>query len=328
MHKRNIVLTAFVLAAIIAGAFIAYPKLNHFVFLRWLYAPAMLLSLVFSGSSHSPSTYAVWPSFVFNTLFYWVVLLVLYAFFCELRILYKVVHHLDDVEQDVAADKTDALVHPEKVGQSLGLQQPENVGRPVTTPDTTMNLKKFGDALKAVEKLRRKNYLLRKLDSLDLNLPPDRLAARAIKQPVQERLVKVLLKRFESKFAADISHEAADLIMTKQMPPPAAQAIPQAGKVAPVQDLSTQLESKIVDRIGADEAEALMAEVRPLLAAQAMSPVAAKIGLHKAVAVMAKVIPPLAALATPPAAAKIGSLVAAALMTRLKKEANKEATPL
>ena len=212
MHKRNIALTALVLAAIIAGSFFVYHKLSHFAFLRGLYAPAILLSILLSGSSHSPSAVTVWVNFVIFTLVYWFIIWIFIAFISELLMIRRGFHHLEDVEDHGTAGKAGTKKFPQQAAQAVVSHQQEGVEDYDAAVETEakMYLEKFGKALKDVEGRRRKNFLLQNMDFLDLKESDELLAAHAISKAANERPVKVLLKQLESTLAAKKgSREAA-----------------------------------------------------------------------------------------------------------------------
>ena len=187
MHKRNITATALALAAVITVAFVLFPRLNHSDALGLLYFPSILLSVIFSGGSHSPPAVAGWSSFVVYTLFYWIVFLVLYALLWEIYLFRQVLHHLDDAKQHLISG----------------------------APHSEEALEKIGRAIAEVETRRRKHFLLKKSNSIDLSEPPHLLAARAMIQAGQEPPVKRVLKRFKSRLVAEAGPLKAAALMAK-----------------------------------------------------------------------------------------------------------------
>lgn len=183
MHKRNILLMSLVLAALLAGTVLLFPDLNRFSVFGILYFPSLLLSVFISGNQ-APSVTSGWFSFVMLTLVYWVLILMIYALFIEMRLLRQVVHHLED-----------------EPGAGVQLASEES--------NTDRTLQKIGKALQDAVSLRRKRWLLSNLESLDLSEAPATLAAKAITTAGTQQPVKGLLKHLEADYAAKHGEQAA-----------------------------------------------------------------------------------------------------------------------
>src|SRR5258705_13871033 len=98
MHKTNIGLVSGILALCIAGVIALFPALQDLGPLRWLFLPALFATLLTSGSINSASAAALWVPFIFNTLLYWAVIFVIWAFFLERRIASDVYRQVEGVE--------------------------------------------------------------------------------------------------------------------------------------------------------------------------------------------------------------------------------------
>lgn len=184
MHKRNITLTALVLAAIITCAFVFFQGPNHSNVIGILYFPAILLSVIFSGG-HSPSAVAGWSSFIIYTLFYWVVFLVVYVLLLEIYLLRQILHHLDDAKHNLISEQA----------------------------DSKMALEKIGHAIAELETRRRKHFLLQPID-LDLSEAPHLLAAKAISRAGKTRPVSGILRKLEAKIRTEKSPLQAAIILS------------------------------------------------------------------------------------------------------------------
>jgi hypothetical protein len=202
MHKRNLTLTALVWAAIITCAFLLFPRLYHGT-LGLFYWPAIALAVTaahfLTGNGHSPSNVIGWSSFAVYSIFYLVVFLVVYVILLEIYLLRGVLHHLDD-----------AIQYLTPVEAKRGPDEPVSDGT-----DTQKALETVGQALAEVEAKRRKHFLLKSIDLLDLSEAPHILAARAITGAGQSRPVKGLLKKLRSKLAAKIGPTKAAFLMAK-----------------------------------------------------------------------------------------------------------------
>jgi hypothetical protein len=181
MHKRNITIAALVLAGLVVAAFHFFTRLNHSQALGLFYFPSIFLTVILSGGVHSPSAIAAWSAFVGYSIFYWALFIVLYAFLWEIHLLNKAVHHLDD-----------AMTHLS--GAEL---------------DSRGALEKIGRAIAEVETHRRRNWFLEDAPGLDLSKPPYELALQAIRDAADEKVVKGVMKRLNSRLAARIGREKA-----------------------------------------------------------------------------------------------------------------------
>lgn len=191
MHKRNITITALVWAAIITLAFLCFPRLYHGI-IGWLYFPTIVLAVAishfFGGNPHSPSNTVGWSSFAVYTIFYWIVFLIVYVILLEIYLLRRVLRHLEDAKQILASDK----------------------------PDSKKSLERIGQAIAELEARRRKHFLLKKLDLPDL--PKSQyhlLAAHAIAKEGKSRPVKALLKKLQSKVAAQTNPQRAAILLAR-----------------------------------------------------------------------------------------------------------------
>ena len=170
MHKRNITLTALVLAAIIALAFFIFPGLNHSDVLGIFYFPAILLAVVLSGGSHSPSEAAGWSAFVAYTLVFGVAFLVCYVLLLEMYLLRQAIRELDQSRDDLRNGETHSSVY----------------------------LRHIGNALKHLEVRRRKHFLLDPVEEIELGQESDVFAAHAIANQGTRHPVARLMRRLES----------------------------------------------------------------------------------------------------------------------------------
>jgi|SRR5450756_1376079 len=185
MHKRNLAITAAVLAGIVTVIFFAFEAPNHSKIVGYVYFPAILLSVIISPG-HSPSAFAGWSSFIVYTLFYWVVFLIIYVLLLEFYLLRQVLHHLDDAQTHLTAEQ----------------------------PDATKGLDHIGRAIAELETRRRKHFLLQPINTLDLTQPPHLLAAQAISRSDKSKPVKKLMKKMEAKIRATKTPEHTATIMT------------------------------------------------------------------------------------------------------------------
>ena len=147
----------------------------------------MALEHIFGGNPHSPSAVTGWSCFTAYTLFYWVLVLIIYALLLEFYLLRKVLHHLDDAKQYLTGEK----------------------------PDTRQALEKIGRAIAEVETRRRKHWLLKPLDLPDLNEAPHLLAARAIAGSSKTRPVKKLLIKLNARLASEMGSTKAAVTMAE-----------------------------------------------------------------------------------------------------------------
>jgi hypothetical protein len=106
----------------------------------------------------------------------------------EIYLLRRVLYHLDDAKQNLTSDK----------------------------PDSKKSLEKIGQAIAELEAQRRKHFLLKKLDLPDFS-PSEYhlLAAHAIVKEGKSRPVKALLRKLQSKVAAQTNPKRAAVLMVK-----------------------------------------------------------------------------------------------------------------
>jgi len=187
MHKRNITLTAMVLAAIITASFYLFPGLNHSDVLGVFYFPAILLAVVLSGGSHSPSEVYGWSAFVAYTLLYGVAYLVCYVLLLEMYLLRRSLPELDKALNDL------------RNGES----------------HSSLYLRHVGNALKDLEVRRRRHYLLQPVEEIDLDLEPDVFAAHAIANLNTKHPVARLMRRLGSHISNQQGPAAAKTMITR-----------------------------------------------------------------------------------------------------------------
>lgn len=192
IHKRNLTITAFVWAGIIAAAFLLFPKIYHGSLVGWYYLPTVVLAVIIShlsgGNPQSPSNPVGWSAFGVYTIFYWAVFLVVYVILLEFYLLRRVMHQLDDVKQNLASDR----------------------------PDSRLAFDKIGQAITELEARRRRHFLLKPLDLPDF--PSDQrhvLAAHAISRSANAGPVKAILKKLRKKLAAQTNPETAAALLGK-----------------------------------------------------------------------------------------------------------------
>lgn len=189
MHRRNITLLAALLAAIITSCVEFIPGLERMSVLGFLYFPEILLTVILSGGSHSPSAFAGWSAFVVYTLSYLFVFVILYALLTEIYLLRRAFHHLENENRSFKA----------VAGES----------------GSETYLRQIGAALKEIEPRRRNRWVLQNLDGLNLADPPALLAAQAITHFGNERTVRGLLKRLQSNLVTELGSQQADAAIAK-----------------------------------------------------------------------------------------------------------------
>jgi len=190
MHKRNLILIAMFWAALVTVAFLIFPRIYHGA-VGLAYFPVIVMSValehIIGGNPHSPPAVTGWSCFAAYTIFYWVLVLIIYVLLLEFYLLRKVLHHLDDAKQHLTGEK----------------------------PDSRQALEKIGRAIAEVETRRRKHWLLKPLDLPDLNEAPHLLAARAITGSGKTRPVKKLLKKLNARLASEMGSTKAAVTMAK-----------------------------------------------------------------------------------------------------------------
>lgn len=170
MRKRNITLTALVLATIITVTFVVFPRLNHSDVLGIFYFPAILLAVVLSGGSHSPSEAAGWSAFIAYTLLFGVAFVVCYVLLLEIYLLRQAMPELDKARSDLRNGETHSSIY----------------------------LRHVGNALKNLEVRRRKHFLLEPVEEIELDQQPDVFAAHAIANSGTKHPVARLMRKLES----------------------------------------------------------------------------------------------------------------------------------
>ena len=236
MHTKNIAFISLGLAVLVAAIFFLFPEASRFTFFRFLYAPAVLLTVLLSDSIHSPSVASIWVYLVIFTLVYWFIFGAIFAFVRELVMIRQSFHWLSDEEDQGLHKKAGTkesppqeLLHP-PMGHPPDDHLSQTEVQPYNAPDVQAynalkvqafkapnvkeeikkHLEQFGKALKEIEGRRRQSFFLQNIDVLNLEEPDEVLAKHAISKVANERSVKALLKRMESKLAAKMdSPEAA-----------------------------------------------------------------------------------------------------------------------
>jgi hypothetical protein len=211
MNKRRVLLVAMVLAALIAAAMLFVPGLKGSSLARLLYMPAVLLALVFSGGSHSPSETAWNSAFVAYSVTYLFLVVVLYALLLELYLLVRATWSMGWPAEVVGAP-------PESVDD----------GRPAGTigfaaaraGDARSGRSREGDALVSHlgrklqdhERRRRSHWLLAPRE-IDLSAAPADAARKALDAQTAPRSMAWLQRRLEAHGKAAIgAHEARQAV--------------------------------------------------------------------------------------------------------------------
>ena len=185
MHRQNIFLAALLIALLITIAFRMFPALNHSDVLGWMYFPVIVATVLMSGNSHSPSAVAGWTTFIVYTLIYWGFFFVVYAVLLELYLVRSAFRQVDTIHRGVEASH-------DEVGDAL---------------------RSFGKALSVIEARRRGHFFLRNLEALNLDEDSGHLGAHALANLGNERVVKAVLKHFQTQLARKIgANDAAAFI--------------------------------------------------------------------------------------------------------------------
>lgn len=87
MHKRNVTLIAALWAVLVMVAITWLPIIHRSDWLGIAYFPAILLSVVLSGHTHSPGPVPVWSASIAYTLLYLLVFVITYAIILEIYLL-------------------------------------------------------------------------------------------------------------------------------------------------------------------------------------------------------------------------------------------------
>ena len=175
IHKRNATLTALALTLAIAVVFFFFPRIYHGP-LGVYYLPSLVLAVFishFTTDQHFPPEYIGWISFAVYTIFYFVIFLLIYVLILEIYILRKVLHYLDDAKEDLDPDQA----------------------------DSQKALEKIGSAIIEAEAQRRRHFLLKPVDAIDLKKAPHLLAAESITASNQPPFIRKLLKKLQSRLS-------------------------------------------------------------------------------------------------------------------------------
>src|ERR1051325_2329983 len=159
-----------VLALIVTAGFWLIPPLRRSFIVGMFYFPAILVTVLLSHS-HSPSAAASNVTIIVYTLLYLVVFLVTYALLLEIYLVRRVSVGLEDTKQRLM----------------------DGEGDPQTAIET------LGGAIKEVEKRRRKHFLLKSNNLIDLNAPPEVVAAHVISAQKKTAPARRMLKNLESR---------------------------------------------------------------------------------------------------------------------------------
>jgi hypothetical protein len=186
MHKRNTVVLALALATPITIGVTMWSSLHRSDAIEILYFPAIILSVILSGMSHSPGAVAEWSSFIVYTLLYLIIFLILYALLLEFYLLRR------------------GLAHLHKMDDKEPLEE-----------SSQSTLEAIGRAIHDVESKRRTHWLLDNTESVDLSESPDVLGARALEGSTDNRLSKSVLKEFRSRLVKQRGAVAAEAAIEK-----------------------------------------------------------------------------------------------------------------
>jgi hypothetical protein len=170
MHKRNIALIASLIAAAITVIVTLWSAVHRSDALTFVYFPAILLSVIFSGMSREIGATAEWSASIVYALFYVVIFIVIYALLLEAYLLRS---SLRLWRERAAVDRVDDAA-PQSTFENLG------------------------EAIAAVEARRRTHWVLSNTDSIDLNESPDVLGARALEGSLAAGPAKGVLKHLKS----------------------------------------------------------------------------------------------------------------------------------
>jgi hypothetical protein len=192
MNKRNIALTALLLAAVLTGVFALSDSANRNTAVGLFYFPAVFLAVVLSGLSHSPGAVAAWSSFILYTLLYWGLFFVIYAILLEYYLLTKAMPHLRDARPHVR--------------QQLVQDSPGGAAETA--------LVAIGRAIKEVERRRRTHFFLRGVPEIDVSAPDEQVGTRALALLAHHRHVKGVLRRFRKELEGELGKaQAGQLIL-------------------------------------------------------------------------------------------------------------------
>jgi hypothetical protein len=187
MHKRNTAVVALALAVPITIGVTMWSSLHRSDFVEIIYFPAIILSVLFSGRSHSPGAVAEWSSFIVYTLLYLVIFLILYALLLEFYLLRRGLANLHEFDAK------------ERLEDSPSQSTLEEIGR----------------AIHDVESTRRKHWLLDNTTSIDLSESPDLVGARALEGSAASGPAKGVLKEFRKRLVMQKGGAAAEAALAK-----------------------------------------------------------------------------------------------------------------
>ncbi|HXC36007.1 MAG TPA: hypothetical protein VNV43_09050 [Candidatus Acidoferrales bacterium] len=191
IHKGHAALIAAIITAIIAIIFWRFPHVYYHGVFHWLYVPSVIIALLshylVTGNAHWTPNWVGNSAFAVYTIFYLLIFLIVYAIVLEIYILHGVVDRLEDAKKELDPDK----------------------------PDSKAVLEKIGQAIAEAETRRRKHFLLRPNNAIDLSEAPHLLAARALTQGKQPRPIKRLFRRFRSVLAVTMIPAQSSLKVSK-----------------------------------------------------------------------------------------------------------------
>jgi hypothetical protein len=191
IHRGHAALIAAIITAMIAVIFWLFPHVYYHGVIHGLYVPSVVAALlshyVATGNAHWTPNWVGNSAFAVYTICYLLIFLIVYAIVLEIYILHGVVDRLEDAKKALDPDK----------------------------PDSKAVLEKIGQAIAEAEIRRRKHFLLRPNESIDLSEAPHLLAARAMTQGKQPRPVKRLFKNFQSVLAVTMTPTQASLKVSK-----------------------------------------------------------------------------------------------------------------
>jgi hypothetical protein len=189
MNGRNLIATVLTLAALITGLFIAFPEINGSDIVDQIYAPAIFLTILLSGSSHSPSEIAGWIVFVGYTVLIIVSVVVPYAFLSEQFLIRGSFFDVDRLAVDF-----------ERL-------QPRAV-------DVDPYLAQIGQAIAELELKRRKHFFLKGIEELDPLQSADVVGAMAF-MTRDKRSVRLILVHLEEQIARTRGSAEASAFMNR-----------------------------------------------------------------------------------------------------------------
>jgi hypothetical protein len=118
VHKRNIALIALFTAAPLTLALTWLPFMHRSDVIGVFYFPAIVLSVLLSGGTHSPSSWSIWASSLTYTLLYLVVFVLVYAVMLEIYLLKSGASRLEHIGL-LDSEQLDARGAIEAVGAAV-----------------------------------------------------------------------------------------------------------------------------------------------------------------------------------------------------------------